>query len=170
MPESTGLSGLRSLAQLPLPGDLRCPIIGSGATLERACEFGRAALKLRQAPSPDCAAPAFADSRNGGECWTCPASFQRGTTPVDGDDACVDPVNAQHSVATLVKGCALYKTPPGYGTAFRDAPNGSDCYMCPLPLKRSWSTIANLSKGNLEACLGKGKDLIVWKLSQYPDQ
>jgi hypothetical protein len=137
--------------------------------MERGCELlGRAAMKLRQAPSTDCAAPAFADSRNGGECWTCPTSFTRGSTPVDADDACVGPA-AQRSVATLVKGCATYKAPPGYGTPFRDSPNGSECWVCPFPLQRSWSAVKSLTKGNLSACFGKAKELLVWQLGQFPE-
>ncbi len=169
-PGELNVPGIRPSPKIPLPGNLRCPIIGGGATLERGCELlGRAAMKLRQAPSTDCALPAFTDARNGGECWTCPASFERGTAPVDGDDACVDPANAQHSVATLVKGCSLYKAPQGYGTPFRDSPDGGECYVCPLPLQRSWSAIKNLTKGNLGACFGKAKDLLVWQFSQYPE-
>jgi hypothetical protein len=152
-----------------MPGSLRCPIIGGGEAMERACELiGRAALKLREAPSTDCVAPAFADPRNGGECWTCPASFTRGTSPVDAEDACLGP-SAQRSFATLVKGCATYKAPPGYGTPFRDSPNGSECWVCPLPLQRSWSAITSLTKGNLAACFGKAKELLVWQLGQYPE-
>ena len=137
--------------------------------MERGCELlGRAAMKLRQAPSADCAAPAFTDSRNGGECWTCPTSFTRSSTPVDAGDACVGPA-AQRSVATLVKGCATYKAPPGYGTPFRDSPNGSECWACPFPLQRSWSAVTSLTKGNLSACFGKAKELLVWQLGQYPE-
>jgi len=137
--------------------------------MERGCEFlGRQAMKLWQAPSADCAAPAFADSRNGGECWTCPNSFTRGSSAVDADDACVGPA-AQRSVATLVKGCATYKAPPGYGTPFRDSPSGSECLACPLPLQWSWSSVTSLTKGNLEACFGKAKQLLVWQLGQFPE-
>jgi hypothetical protein len=168
-PEEPSVPTARPLAKLPVPGSLRCPIIGAGATMERGCELlGRAAMKLRQAPSANCAAPAFADSRNGGECWTCPASFTRGSTPVDANDACVGPA-AQRSVATLVKGCATYKAPPGYGTPFRDSPNGSECWVCPFPLQRSWSTVRSLTTGNLSACFGKAKELLVWQLGQYPE-
>jgi hypothetical protein len=168
LPSEPAVPGVRPAFKVPIPGSLKCPIIGSGAILEKACDIGRDALKLAMAPSTDCAAPSFADSRNGGECWTCPANFVRGTTPVDANDACVGPA-MEHSVATLVKGCATYKAPPGYGTPFRDSPNGSECYVCPLPLQRSWSSIAKLSKGNLAACLGKGRDLIVWQLGQFPE-
>jgi hypothetical protein len=137
--------------------------------MEKGCELlGRAALKLRQAPSADCAAPAFNDSRNGGECWTCPATFTRSSAPIDTEGACLGPAS-ERSVATLVKGCATYKTPPGYGTPFRDSQNGTDCYVCPLPLKRSWSTVTSLSKGSLAACFGKAKELLVWQLGQYPE-
>ena len=168
-PRASGVSAPRPSFKLPLPGNLRCPIIGGGAAMERGCELlGRAALKLRQAPSADCPAPAFADSRNGGECWTCPATFTRSSAPIDTDGACLGPAS-ERSVATLVKGCATYKTPPGYGTPFRDSPNGSECWVCPLPLKRSWSTVANLTKGNLAACFGKAKELLVWQLGQYPE-
>ena len=169
LPQEPSVPAARPLAKLPIPGSLRCPIIGSGATMQRGCELlGRAAMKLRQAPSADCAAPAFADSRNGGECWTCPNSFTRSSTPVDAGDACVGPA-AQRSVATLVKGCATYKAPPGYGTPFRDSPNGSECWVCPIPLQRSWSAVKSLMNGNLSACFGKAKELLVWQLGQFPD-
>ena len=168
-PEESRLSAVRPLAKLPIPGNLRCPIIGGGALMERGCELiGRAAMKLSRAPSTDCTAPAFADSRNGGECWTCPTSFTRGSTPVDAADACVGP-GSQRSVATLVKGCATYNAPPGYGTPFRDSPNGSECWVCPFPLQRSWSVVTSLTKGNLSACFGKAKELLVWQLGQYPE-
>src|SRR5688572_5977433 len=168
-PEQPSVPRPRPSLQIPLPGSLRCPIIGGGAAMERGCELlGRAAMKLRQAPSADCVAPAFPDSRNGGECWTCPVGFTRSSSPVDADGACVG-LTAQRSAATLVKGCAVYKGPPGYGTPFRDSPNGSECYVCPLPLQRSWSAVMNLTKGNLAACVGKAKELFVWDLGQYPE-
>ena len=167
--DERSFSAARPLAKLPVPGSLRCPIIGAGATMQRGCELlGRAAMKVRQAPSTDCAVPAFADSRNGGECWTCPASFTRSSSPVEADDACAGPA-AQRSVATLVKGCATYKAPPGYGTPFRDSPNGSECWVCPFPLQRSWSAVRSLTKGNLSACFGKAKELLVWQLGQFPE-
>ncbi len=164
------LAMARTSWKLPTPGSLRCPIIGGGATMEHACEkVGRAALQLWHAPSSDCAAPAFADSRNGGECWKCPAEFTRGSSPVDAADACVGPA-AQHAVATLVKGCATSPTPPGYGTPFRDSQNGGECFACPLPLQRSWSAVASLTKGNISACFGKAKQqLLVWQLGQFPE-
>jgi hypothetical protein len=168
-PDQPGVSAPRPSLKVPMPGSLRCPIIGGGATMEKGCELlGRAAMKLRQAPSADCVAPACADSRNGGECWTCPASFSRGSAAIDSEDACVGP-ESKRSVATLVQGCAKYKAPPGYGTPFRDAPNGSECWVCPLPLQRSWSAITSLTKGILAACFGKAKELLVWQLGQYPE-
>ena len=154
--------------KLPIPGSLRCPIIGGGAAMAHGCEFlGRQAMKLWQAPSIDCAAPSFADSRNGGECWTCPNSFTRSSSAIDAGDACVGPA-AEHSVATLVKGCATRNAPPGYGTPFRDS-NGSECLACPLPFQWSLSSVTRLTKGNLEACFGKAKQLLVWQLGQFPE-
>lgn len=168
-PEAPRIPGARPSPKIPLPGSLRCPIIGAGATMERGCEIlGRAAMKLRQAPSTECIAPSFADSRNGGECWTCPVSYTRGVAPVDAEQACEGPA-AERSVATLVKGCSTYKALPGYGTPFRDSPNGGECWVCPLPLQRSWSAVRNLTKGNLSACFGKAKELLVWQLGQYPE-
>jgi len=169
LPHEPNVPGARLLAKLPIPGSLRCPIIGAGATMQRGCELlGRAAMKLRQAPSPDCPAQSFADSRNGGECWTCPAGFTRSNTPVDADDACAGPA-AKRSVATLVKGCAMYKAPPGYGTPFRASSNGSECWVCPFPLQPSLSAVASLTSGNLSACFGKAKQLFVWQLGQFPE-
>jgi hypothetical protein len=163
------LNSLPPLQKIPLPGKLTCPIIGSGETMEKLCEIGRSALKLRLAPSMDCAAPAFIDSRNGGECWTCPATFARTTTPVDSAAACINPATQSFSVATLVSGCSAYKAPPGYGTPFRDTQAGNNCYVCPLPFKWSIATLGHLTKGDLAACVGKGKDLLVWQLGQYPE-
>ncbi len=167
--EEPKLPNARPAPKLALPGSLRCPIIGGGDTMERGCELlGRAAMKLRAAPSSDCIAPAFADPRNGGECWTCPARSTRGTAPVDAENACLGP-GATFAPATFVNGCARYKAPAGFGTPFRDSPNGSECWVCPLPLQRSWSAVASLTKGNLSACFGKAKEMLVWQLSQYPE-
>jgi hypothetical protein len=38
-----------------------------------------------------CQAPAFLDPRNGGECWRCPAAWNRSIFPVNGDKACTAP-------------------------------------------------------------------------------
>ncbi len=97
-----------------------------------------------------------------------PNQFHDSTTPVDADDACAGPGETR-SAATLVKGCATYKTPPGYGTPFRDSPSGSECLACPLPLHWSLSSVTRLTKGNLEACVGKAKQLFVWQLGQFPE-
>jgi hypothetical protein len=164
------LNSAPPLPQIPVPGKLTCPIVGAGMAMEKLCEIGRDALKLRFAPPSQCAAPAFEESRNGGECWVCPATFMRNSaSPVDSANACQNPGKAQFSVATLVSGCSTYKAPPGYGTPFRDSPNGSECYVCPLPFKWSFATVTHLSKGDLAACVGKGRDLVLWQLGQYPE-
>jgi hypothetical protein len=36
-----------------------------------------------------CAAGQFVDIRNGGECWSCPAGYNRHITPITGKDACI---------------------------------------------------------------------------------
>jgi hypothetical protein len=128
---------IRGVASRPqpeaaLPGTLVCPIIGTGARLLKGCQFvGQAARFVREAPPTGCVAPSFADPRNGGECWTCPANFTRNVSPVDSKDACWKPIGEVLAKATLAgrTGCAA-----GF---FSDPRNGGECWACPAGFGRT---------------------------------
>lgn len=176
---SSGLSAVRAISASPVPGKLLCPDLAAKAHLDFGCALvGRAALQLGPAPSTDCAAPAFADSQNGGECWTCPNLFVRNTGSARVGDACMNADSAdlggathpRYAVATVATGCSLYKGPPGYGTAFRDPRNGGECWVCPSLLERAWSAVNSVANGMFGSCVGaKNLRQIVWQLTQYPE-
>lgn len=168
--------GMRPLPQPPVPGNLICPIIGAGSRLAKSCSLVKqAAHLLSPAPPTGCAAPSFADPRNGGECWSCPMSFVRSGSSVDAKNACWKPVSdnlsqkvdTQYSVATQTNGCSLLKAVIGFGTAFR---NGGECWACPLGLVRSMSTMNARAVRNFAECAtGKNASQIIYQLAQYPE-
>jgi hypothetical protein len=97
------------------------------------------AVFLRKAPSLTCPANSFFDPENGGECWSCPASYVRNVSPVTATDACWKPVSESLVKATRVgaTGCKS-----GY---FTDPRNGGECWQCPSGYYRTldavdWST------------------------------
>ncbi len=121
--------------EAPTPGSLICPIITS-SRLQKGCSFtGMPALFLRKAPSTTCPSNAFFDPENGGECWSCPASYVRNVSPVTATDACWKPVTESLVKATRVGGTGCKS---GY---FTDPRNGGECWQCPSGYYRTLDAV-----------------------------
>ena len=89
-----------------------------------------------------CPPPQFADPRNGGECWSCPAGFGRSFEPVTADRACQKAILVgPFSKATFHN--TIQCLPPN----FYDPRNGGECWKCPDKTVR---TIAPVDSS--EAC------------------
>ena len=122
---------MRPLAA-PTPGKLICPIIVYPQKLEKGCAlYGDRAAFVAKAPTSTCPNGEFADPQNGGECWTCPATYVRHVTPVYAKDACWKPIGETLSKATQVGklGCNA-----GF---FSDPRNGGECWSCPAGFNRT---------------------------------
>lgn len=72
-----------------------------------------------------CAAGSFFDPRNGGECWACPAGYNRTLHPVTDAKACSKAVKETFASARYHNkaGCA--------SGSFFDPRNGGECWACP---------------------------------------
>jgi len=121
-------------------------------------------------PTLACAAPSFGDPIDGGTCWTCPANYRRTLNPVNGNNACAQTYETQYSVATQKSGCSTVASRVGYGTPFRDARNGGECWACPIPLLRAvGSAVNSTDRGPFGACnAGGNTNRLVWQSPQYP--
>ena len=119
-PQASNVVAPKPSPRIPLPGGLKCPVIGGGELMERGCELvGREALKLWNSSTAD---------------------------------------------------CTTANVPPGYGTPFVDSSSSGGCYVCPVPLQRSLASVRSITRGNLAACAGKAKQLLVWQFGQYPEE
>ena len=77
----------------------------------------------------------FFDPRNGGECWECPAGFNRTVFPVTAANACEVAVPATTSAAAR-------QGPAGCDAGdVTDPRNGGECWRCPAGLVRTWSPV-----------------------------
>jgi hypothetical protein len=77
-----------------------------------------------------CRAGAFFDSRNGGECWTCPAGHYRTLNAVTWSTACARGVFGPFSFATQLRsGCGA--------SSFYDPIDGGSCWQCPSGYRRT---------------------------------
>jgi len=134
------VTGLAPAAASAVAGTLICPIIVTGARLQRGCAMvGAPAVKIGKAPSTDCDNGSFYDPRNNGECWSCPSGYVRNASPVNSSDACWQPIGETLASATKTGkfGCQV-----GY---FSDPRNGGECWQCPSGYYRTldavtWST------------------------------
>lgn len=77
----------------------------------------------------------FLDPRNGGECWECPAGFNRTVFPVTAPNACEVAVPATTSPATR-QGPAVCDAGD-----ITDPRNGGECWRCPAGLVRTVSPV-----------------------------
>lgn len=79
----------------------------------------------------------FFDPRNGGECWSCPAGYNRTWSAVTADDACSQSIFGPVARATL-HGPGGMACPSG---AFFDPINGGECWSCPSGYHRSLAPV-----------------------------
>lgn len=77
----------------------------------------------------------FLDPRNGGECWECPAGFNRTIFSVTAANACEAVLPATFSSAAR-QGRAECETGD-----ITDPRNGGECWRCPPGLVRTWSPV-----------------------------
>jgi hypothetical protein len=77
----------------------------------------------------------FLDPRNGGECWECPAGFNRTIFAVTASNACEAVLPATFSPAARQgrADCAAGDV--------TDPRNGGECWRCPAGLVRTWSPV-----------------------------
>lgn len=82
-----------------------------------------------------CPAGSFYDPRNGGECWTCPAGFNRTAHGVDKYNACFKANHYQPVQKHGTIGCPV-------GT-FNDPRKGGECWSCPRGYRRTANAVTD---------------------------
>ncbi len=111
----------------------RCPAgyNRTAAAVDKWNACGKAFAKERSAElvATVCPLGTFGDSRNGGECWACPAGFLRTSLPVNGARAC-------YRTEILVAAERSDSSPCKEGEQF-DGINGGTCWRCPAGATRS---------------------------------
>ncbi|MDP9199388.1 MAG: hypothetical protein M3O07_09275 [Pseudomonadota bacterium] len=85
--------------------------------------------------APLCAAGSFYDPIRGGECYSCPAGYNRSAAHIDATNACYIPIHEKFSHATKGR-VTVWPHDCSSGT-FWDGYNGGACYSCPSGFGRT---------------------------------
>jgi hypothetical protein len=91
--------------------------------------------------APLCASGSFYDPIRGGECYSCPAGYNRSAAHIDASNACYVPIHEEFSAATKGR-VTIWPHDCSSGT-FWDGYNGGACYSCPSGYARTAHHIAN---------------------------
>jgi len=86
-----------------------------------------------------CNAGFFTDPRNGGECWSCPAGFNRTLDPVTAPRACSQGIFGPFSTATFGGKVVQACTAPAFG----DPIDGGTCWTCPAGYRRTLNAVTS---------------------------
>ena len=99
--------------------------------------IGEELAKATRVGKLGCEAGFFTDPRNGGECWQCPAGFNRTWDAVTAGTACSKSIVGPFSVAKFggkpVQAC----TAPAFG----DPIDGGTCWTCPADYRRTLNAV-----------------------------
>lgn len=83
-----------------------------------------------------CGSGSFLDPRNGGECWSCPAGYNRTLDPVTVGTACSRSIVGPFSVASN-----LGRVGQCTGAQFFDPIDGGTCWICPVEYRRTLNSV-----------------------------
>ena len=117
-----------------------------------ACEktIGGTFKKATPKRARECGPGQFLDARNGGECWSCPAGYNRHITPVTADDACIPSAtpSARNAAVAASRASALASSGSGCRLAIPASTRISkrtparNCGPAKPPSSRAWRVSA----------------------------
>ncbi|MFH1805481.1 MAG: ricin-type beta-trefoil lectin domain protein [Pseudomonadota bacterium] len=110
-----------------------CPT-GYGRTAAKVDAWNACGMVMKKAVNATftgraCPEGSFTDPRNGGECWSCPEGFNRTTSAVTGNKACVKTLDFKPAEKTEALTCKA-------GDHF-DFIDGGTCWSCPENYSRT---------------------------------
>ena len=101
--------------------------------------IGETLSKATPAGKLGCKDGFFTDPRNGGECWQCPAGFNRTLDAVTVRTACSQSIVGPFSFATFGGKVVQSCTAPAFG----DPINGGTCWTCPDGYRRTANSVTS---------------------------
>jgi hypothetical protein len=101
--------------------------------------IGETLAKATQVGKIGCNNGFFFDPRNGGECWSCPAGYNRTLDPVTADRACSQTIFGPFSKASF-GGKNVASCQSG---SFSDPINGGTCWTCPAYYRRTLNSVTS---------------------------